>query len=340
MVGSPDTKLENVKASNNYTFGANFQHNPLTVSTSGTAVTVTSGLTGYLTAGMPITINGVVYTVASTNFSSQGVLASPAYTLQSSAGTQTGVSANIENTNYQIIGGEYNNNGKGGATDCELYDTPCAGISTGGASTGTITGVTASDTNASGSKTQYYGIETENTAQVQVIGGTYQGNITAPTLIASGNQPNIIQNPTLTGQFDITGMPNTAYWSSGLNIDTLYTFGWYVSYNFAGTLPTSGFWTIHVVPAEVIADTYQFAYQLNVASPAEYFRIYHSSSWSAWVQLSTGSSGSGTVSSGTIYSPAYYTSTGATVGGVTPFAGLPYYSTSAAPAVATAAQNQ
>jgi hypothetical protein len=48
--------------------------------------------------------------------------------------------------------------------------------------------------------------------------------------------------------------------------------------------------------------------------------------------------GSGTVSSGTAYSPAYYTGTGTTVGGVTPFSGLAYFSTSVAPAAATAAQ--
>jgi hypothetical protein len=48
--------------------------------------------------------------------------------------------------------------------------------------------------------------------------------------------------------------------------------------------------------------------------------------------------GSGTVASGTIYSPAYYTGTGTTVGGVTPFSGLAYFSTSVAPAAATAAQ--
>jgi hypothetical protein len=49
--------------------------------------------------------------------------------------------------------------------------------------------------------------------------------------------------------------------------------------------------------------------------------------------------GTGTVNSGTAYSLAYYPSGGGTqVGGVTPFTGFAYYSVSAAPAQATAAQ--
>jgi hypothetical protein len=53
----------------------------------------------------------------------------------------------------------------------------------------------------------------------------------------------------------------------------------------------------------------------------------------------TGGTGSGTVQSGTAYSPAYYPSGGGTVvAGVTPFSGLAWWSTSAAPAQATAAQ--
>jgi hypothetical protein len=43
--------------------------------------------------------------------------------------------------------------------------------------------------------------------------------------------------------------------------------------------------------------------------------------------------GGGTVSSGTLYSPAYYTTTGAIVGGVTPFTGPACYSASAPPAL-------
>ena len=49
------------------------------------------------------------------------------------------------------------------------------------------------------------------------------------------------------------------------------------------------------------------------------------------------SGGSGTVNGGTIYSPAYYAATGTAVSGVTPFTGLAWYSTSAAPEAATAA---
>jgi hypothetical protein len=53
----------------------------------------------------------------------------------------------------------------------------------------------------------------------------------------------------------------------------------------------------------------------------------------------TGGTGSGTVQSGTAYSPAYYPSGGGTVvAGVTPFTGLAWYTTGAAPAQATAAQ--
>ncbi len=48
--------------------------------------------------------------------------------------------------------------------------------------------------------------------------------------------------------------------------------------------------------------------------------------------------GSGTVNSGTAFSPAYYPATGTAVSGVTPFNGLGYWSTSAAPAAATSAQ--
>jgi hypothetical protein len=50
--------------------------------------------------------------------------------------------------------------------------------------------------------------------------------------------------------------------------------------------------------------------------------------------------GSGTVNSATAFSPTYYTATGTTVGGVTPFVGLPWYTTSAAPAAATSANVQ
>ena len=55
----------------------------------------------------------------------------------------------------------------------------------------------------------------------------------------------------------------------------------------------------------------------------------------------TGGTGSGTVQSGTAYSPAYYPSGGGTVvAGVTPFTGLPWYTTSAAPAQASSANIQ
>jgi hypothetical protein len=55
----------------------------------------------------------------------------------------------------------------------------------------------------------------------------------------------------------------------------------------------------------------------------------------------TGGTGSGTVQSGTAYSPAYYpTGGGAVVAGVTPFTGLAWYATSAAPAQATSANIQ
>lgn len=56
--------------------------------------------------------------------------------------------------------------------------------------------------------------------------------------------------------------------------------------------------------------------------------------------ISGTASGSGTVNSGTAYSPAYYTATGTTVGGVTPFTGIAYYSTSVAPSAATSTQLQ
>jgi hypothetical protein len=51
-----------------------------------------------------------------------------------------------------------------------------------------------------------------------------------------------------------------------------------------------------------------------------------------------GGGGSGTVNSGTQYSPAYYAATGTAVSGVTPFSGFGYFSTSGAPAAATATQ--
>ena len=54
----------------------------------------------------------------------------------------------------------------------------------------------------------------------------------------------------------------------------------------------------------------------------------------------SGSTGSGTVLAGSEYSPAYYNQSGssATVGGVPPFTGLGYWSASAPPAAATAAE--
>jgi hypothetical protein len=51
-------------------------------------------------------------------------------------------------------------------------------------------------------------------------------------------------------------------------------------------------------------------------------------------------SGSGVVNSGTAYSVAYFPATGTAVSGVTPFTGLGYFSTSAAPAAATSTQVQ
>jgi collagen type VII alpha len=51
-------------------------------------------------------------------------------------------------------------------------------------------------------------------------------------------------------------------------------------------------------------------------------------------------SGSGVVNSGTAYSPAYYPSTGTAVSGVTPFTGIGYWSTSAAPSAATSSEIQ
>lgn len=50
--------------------------------------------------------------------------------------------------------------------------------------------------------------------------------------------------------------------------------------------------------------------------------------------------GTGTVNSATAFSPTYYTATGTTVGGVTPFVGLAWYTTSAAPAAASSANLQ
>jgi hypothetical protein len=49
-------------------------------------------------------------------------------------------------------------------------------------------------------------------------------------------------------------------------------------------------------------------------------------------------SGTGSVNAGTAFSPAFYPATGTTVGGTTPFTGIGWWSTSTAPAAATASQ--
>lgn len=58
------------------------------------------------------------------------------------------------------------------------------------------------------------------------------------------------------------------------------------------------------------------------------------------VSAPSGSTGTGTINSGTAYSPAYYSATGTTVSGVTPFTGIGYWSTAAAPTAATSTQIQ
>jgi hypothetical protein len=59
-----------------------------------------------------------------------------------------------------------------------------------------------------------------------------------------------------------------------------------------------------------------------------------------WGPIGSGGGGSGTVGSATIYSPVYYTATSNTVGGVTPFNGIPWFSTTGPPAAATSVQVQ
>jgi hypothetical protein len=70
-------------------------------------------------------------------------------------------------------------------------------LSLGYITTGTITGATTSDTNSSGSNTQYYGIQMANAATMQVVGGTSAGNITAPyQYLGLNNAPYITPDAT------------------------------------------------------------------------------------------------------------------------------------------------
>ncbi|MES2970921.1 MAG: right-handed parallel beta-helix repeat-containing protein [Patescibacteria group bacterium] len=170
--GSPNTKLNGIRANRNGYNGVHVVNSSGTVNTSGTTVTRTAGYFGLAwPANTTITINGVAYKIASvTNLNT--------LVLTTSAGTQTGVSFAVESS-IQVIGGQFNDNGLAGMSDT-------VGVYMANASTGHIEGVTATDTRASGSKTQTYGIRLENTARATLLTNNLGGNLTGTLLDSPG----------------------------------------------------------------------------------------------------------------------------------------------------------
>jgi hypothetical protein len=272
QAGSTGVGLINVTSDLNGDSGLYVENATFSVNTAGSTVTFTSG-PPYLGPGSVLNIAGTNYTVASATFSS-GVPS--VYTLQTSAGTQTNVTATVESV-IAVDRGEFNNNGVNAGTAANNF-----GMYVADATAGTITGVSASDTNASTSvavtgftgssgtltfatatqtpplvagqtvvfgqfssgpswqqvkvlsaglsttsfeaavggsgyssssstayysKTQTIGINLENTATMQIVGGSSAGNITAPYLfLGLNNAPYITPDATAANGWDVPAL--------------------------------------------------------------------------------------------------------------------------------------
>jgi hypothetical protein len=166
-----------------------------------------------------------------------------------------------------------------------------------------------------------FNIVSPSTGAVTAIAST---NLSDSSVLARNNQANTY------GAYlqDFSGatikLPVAAGYASGVNGGIGYdttNFNWHGWLNGADSLfalmPASGLTSGHCV---------EFLKSTN--------------SWSLQDAGSACGSGSGTVNNASQYSPVYYSASGPanTLSGVTPFTGLAYYSTSAAPAAATGAQ--
>lgn len=338
LSGSPYTKLLGVKVDSNTFDGLYATQTTGTCNTSGTSVTiVTGGPVGSLSAGTPIIINGTTYYLASAT-SSPGT----SVTLTTSAGAQSGVTWSVDNNTLQIIGGEYNNNNAGNtattyyqngitlgnsasgeiigitATDTRptklqvngiqinnsarvvMIGNNTAGNSGAGVNDGVGKSANLSDDGSTPALTSTgaFGVGLFSSNPASPANGQLWYNTTVPGLYAEigGNAVGL----TTQSQWGI----NVAHWGTNdLNLDTLYTQGWYASYTFLGTTPIgSSTYLCAVRPVGPLVgapqtETIQECSVLNSVAPTYKRASSGTGTWSTW-QLENTYTGTCTMTAG------------------------------------------
>lgn len=164
--GTPNVRLLRNSINRNQASGVFTEFQAGTATNVGPAVTFVAGVSGSFglpwAAGTPFVLDGVTYQIASVTDSSHLVLTTSPPDHSSPVAWEV-------NTTEEIRDSVINDNGLG-----RFGGQNSDGISWADRTTGTISGVTATDT---GAGTQLYALELENTATAVLEGNNFSGNV-------------------------------------------------------------------------------------------------------------------------------------------------------------------
>jgi hypothetical protein len=167
IAGTPNVRLLNNTISRNQASGTFAEFQAGTATSVGSTVTFVSGVTGGFglawRPGTPFILDGITYQIASVTDSGHIVLATSPPTQPSP------VNWAVNATNVQIIGDVIEDNGLG-----EFGGQTQVGIDWADATTGIISGVTATNT---GIGAQLYGLELDNKATAVLYDDNFSGNL-------------------------------------------------------------------------------------------------------------------------------------------------------------------
>jgi len=172
--GSPHVRLLRDSINRNQATGVYTEYQGGTATNLGSAVTFVSGFSGGFgvawAPGTPFTLDGMIYPIASVSDSAHLTLAT------SPADHSSPVAWGVETT-QDIRDTVIDDNGQG-----KFGGQIQVGISWADGTSGIISGVTATDT---GSGTQLYGLELQNTATATVYNDNFAGNVDGPIFASS-----------------------------------------------------------------------------------------------------------------------------------------------------------
>jgi len=171
IINSPFVSLVNCVSNGNDLNGVNQNVSGATVTTTGIGVKRTAGGT----FGLGWQRNALIY-INSVEYLVDTVYSADSLDLQTSAGSQSGVAAQVPCYELKVIGGTYNDNNE----DDNANVWQQCGIYLGCRGTAILSGVTATDTDTTDGKLQKYGFYVADAnGAPQVYGCEFAGNATA-----------------------------------------------------------------------------------------------------------------------------------------------------------------